>query len=148
MPGGDAMNQKELEILWAETLRAEPLTEGQLDRLANAVVDVYESGHLLSRLHINRFKQIQERTGETFEPENFGLPFARAFIADEIGFTNWDALLSEIRNPGDKPILFKYAVAAMERGDFSALETMVGGTEKFDDQMIDWYEKGYFESGS
>jgi hypothetical protein len=44
------------------------------------------------------------------------------------------------------PILFHYAIAALWRGDFTALEQTIGGPDVFDETVIDWFEKGYFEN--
>jgi len=72
---------------------------------------------------------------------------ARAFIADEMDFTGWDKLIAAVedRSANGKPLLFRYAVAAMEMGNFSALEAAVGGAEKFDGQIRSWHESGYFD---
>ena len=42
------------------------------------------------------------------------------------------------------PALFEYAVGAMDRGDFSALEERIGA-ERFHDQIVEWFERGLFE---
>lgn len=44
-----------------------------------------------------------------------------------------------------QPPLFDYAVAAMERGDFSALEAEIGA-DNFYSQIVDWHENGFFNS--
>jgi ankyrin repeat protein len=46
--------------------------------------------------------------------------------------------------PNAYPILFQYAIAALRRGDFTALEEMVGGSEVFSETVIDWHKRGYF----
>lgn len=140
------MNRYELENMWGETLRSAAPSVEQFERLAQAVVDTYVSGDESFRQHIkNRFNRVTNSTGQDLDAENFDLAMARAFIADEIGYSRWDGLIDSIENRSDRPILFQYAVAAMWRGDFSALELMVGGREKFDDQIIEWYENGFFE---
>lgn len=143
------MNRRDLEELWSRTLRAPTSRPEQFDQIAKAALDVYESGDAQFRQHIqNRLRQINEWTGENLDQDDFDLRLARVLIADEIGFKNWEELKREIENGSDTrpPILFQYAVAAMERGDFSAFETMVGGADKFDEQIVDWHEKGYFDS--
>lgn len=142
------MNTAELQTLWSETLRASTPTAEQFGRLANAVVDVYSSGDTRFRQHIkNRYQRVTEATGQTFDEQNFDLAMARAFIADEIGFASWNELTRSLEYPAENgyPILFRYAIAAMWRGDFTALEHAVGGCGAFDEQIIDWYEKGYFD---
>lgn len=49
----------------------------------------------------------------------------------------------EVRN--SQPPLFEYTVAAMDRGDFSALEEAIGA-DNFYSQIVDWYESGSFET--
>jgi ankyrin repeat protein len=142
------MNRRELEELWGETLRSPAPKVEQFDRLAHGVVEVYVSADASFMQHIkNRFNRVAKSTGQNLVSENFDLAMARAFIADEIGFSSWDDLVNAVKNSSEvgRPILFQYAVAAMERGDFTALETMVGGAERFDDQIIEWYEKGFFD---
>ncbi len=140
------MTRQELENLWSETLTDESSRPEQFERLAGAALDVYASGDPFFRQHMtNRMRQVSERAGENFG-NGFDLAAAKRIVADEIGFGDWDDLVSEIesRTPDGRPILFQYAIAAMERGDFSALESMVGGPDKFDGAVIDWYEKGFF----
>ncbi len=142
------MTLEGLEELWGKTLRSDRPTESQFDQLAQAVVELYASGDSRFRQHIqNRFKRVTNRTGHPSDPENVDLWAARAFVADEIGFNSWNELTSYIQNHADQkyPFLFQYAIAAMERGDFTTLESMVGGADKFDDQIKEWYEQGYFE---
>jgi tetratricopeptide (TPR) repeat protein len=139
------MNRKELEILWSETLRSEKPTESQFDTLTNAVVEVYSSGDIQFRQHIrNRFNRVSESTGVQLDPENFKAETARAFIADEIGFTSWDDLIDALSDQDQKPVLFQYAVAAMERGDFSALESAIG-PDRFHGQIVTWFENDIFQ---
>lgn len=142
------MNRHDLDKRWAETLRGRP-TAAELERLAEAVAEVCASGDVRFRQHIrNRLKRIGEISGTDYSDEAFGPELARLVVANEIGFENWDALINSVENPADDemPILFRYAVAAMERGDFSAFETMVGGPDRFHDQIVDWYEEGLFDS--
>ena len=142
------MNRREIEDLWRETLRSARPTPEQFDRLANGIVSVYASGDPRSARHIqNRLKQIAERTGQTFDTGGIDLVTAQTLIADEVGYGSWDDLVESVRNQTEtrRPILFQYAIAAMERGDFSALETMVGGRAQFTLQIIEWFEKGYFD---
>lgn len=142
------MDGRELNELFGKTVRAAQPKVEQFDLLANAILEAYLSGtDPRLRMHIqNRLKQIRKRTGETLAEQDFDLSMARLVIADEVGFSGWDELAEKLSG-GDlkKPLLFQYAVAAMVRGDFTALEEAVGGPEQFDDQIIEWYENGYFE---
>lgn len=45
----------------------------------------------------------------------------------------------------EKPALFQYAIGAMERGDFSALEERIGA-DRFHDQIVEWFDGGLFEN--
>jgi hypothetical protein len=142
------MDREDLKKLWVNTLGASDQTAGLYDRLAQGVLDVYQSGDPAFRQHIkNRFRRVTETTGQTFDAENFSLSMARAFIADEIGFSSWSELMQAIEHPtaNQYPILFRYAIAAMWRGDFTSLEETVGGPEAFDDRIIGWHESGYFD---
>ncbi len=38
------------------------------------------------------------------------------------------------------------AIIALEKGDFSRLESMLGGPDGFDRQIVEWCENGRFES--
>ena len=143
------MDRRELEQLFGETLRSAEPHEAQFDRLAHALVETYNSGDIRFQQHTkNRSARVTQSTGQSFDADNFDLAMAQAFIADEVGFTNWSKLLDAVKNRSGKrhPILFQYAIAALWRGDFSALESMVGGPDHFDDTVIEWYEKGYFDS--
>jgi len=124
MSGKKVMNREELQQLWAYTLRALEQTPDKYDRLAQGVLEVYQSGDDRFRQHIkNRSGRVTEATGQNFDPENFDLAMARAFIADEIGFNSWDKLIDAVQNPAERkyPLLFQYAIAAMWRGDFTGL---------------------------
>jgi len=139
------MDHHELDQLWRKTLRSP--TQEQFELLAQGVVVLYLSGDSRFRQHIeNRFNRVTKRTGVRLDAKNFDLVMARAFIADEIGFKSWDALTERIENSSTEklPILFLYAIAAMEMGNFSSLESTIGGQEAFDGQIINWFEKGYF----
>ena len=142
------MNRREFRTLWAETLDSPEQTVEMYGLLANKVVDVYKSGDKNFAQHVkDRFGRVAKTTGQTFDAENFDLAGARAFIADEIGFTSWDELTRFIEHPKENryPILFRYAIAAMWRGDFTAFEQTIGGGDAFDDRVIEWYENGYFD---
>lgn len=141
------MNRLELEQLFAETLRSADPREEQFDHLAQAIVEIYDSGDVHFKQHIkNRFGRVTDSTGQSFDADNFDLAMARAFIADEIGFTSWSELIASIQNPAERryPILFQYAVSALWRGDFTSLENTIGGPRAFDDQIKNWFEAGYF----
>jgi hypothetical protein len=141
------MDRNELEKLWGETLRSPAPKVEQFDHFAHGVVDTYVSGDVSFREHIkNRSGRVTKSTGQTFNAEHFDLAMARAFVADEIGFSGWDKLVDSIWNPaGDsRPLLFQYAIAALWRGDFSSLERAIGGSEAFDAQITNWLEAGYF----
>ncbi len=143
------MNSTQLNELFSSTLRSTTPSVEQFEQLAMAVVEVHSSGDPSFRRHIqNRLKRIGKRSGQEFADGELDVSIARLLIADEIGFACWDELVDAIANHGDdsRPLLFQYAIAAMERGDFSALESMVGGSDRFDDQVAEWYDKGYFKN--
>jgi len=135
------MNQDQLKELWRETL-ALPST-AKLDEVATAVIELYSSDSQFGEHIKNRSKRVTNSTGVEFDPNNFGIDAARAFVADETGFRSWDDLIVAVERPDTTPILFRYAVAAMDRGDFTALEEAIG-PEKFHDQIIEWFENGLF----
>ena len=140
------MSFVELKTLWSETLRSRTTDPGQYDRLVQGVLDVYHSGEGGFPQHIkNRSKRVSKSTGFELDPDNFDTAAARAYIADEIGFSSWGELINEVEDPGEKPILFHYAIAAMDRGDFTALEEAIG-PEKFHAQVVEWYESGLFKN--
>src|SRR5580765_1717763 len=118
------MDRRALDQLFAETLRSAEPREEQYDRLAQAVVETYDSGDINFREHIkNRSGRVTKSTGQSFDPDNFDLAMARAFVADEIGFTSWNELIDAVQNPSGQryPILFRYAIAALWRGSFTGL---------------------------
>ena len=140
------MDRPELEQLFRETLGSAEPREEQFDRLAEAVVETYKYADVNFRRHIkNRSERVTQSTGQTFEADRFNLAMARAFIADEIGFTNWSELIDAVNKPSEQQytILFRYAIAALWRGDFTSLEKTVGPMA-FHDQIKAWYEAGYF----
>lgn len=140
------MNRKELEKLWSETLRSSDQTPAEYDRLAESVLEVYQSGDAQFREHIKkRSGRVTKATGQSFNADNFDIDMARAFIVDEIGFKSWSELIHSVKSPAERkyPLLFHYAIAALWRGDFTSLEQMVGGPDAFDDQIMDWYESGF-----
>ena len=135
------MDRVELENLWRETLRS---PERDLDSLALAVIEC-AARDFQFRQHIrNRSKRVKERTGAEIDPEKFDIGAARAFIADEIGFASWKELLAASADPEARPLLFCYAVAAMDRGDFTALESAIG-EDRFHEQVVEWFEAGMFD---
>lgn len=144
------MNGRELNELFDKTVRSARPDVDQFEQLANALLEAHRSGDFRLQQHIrNRLKQIGDRTGENLVDRELDIGVARLVIADEIGFAGWDELIERLTNDeGEKPILFQYAVAAMVRGDFSALEEALGGSECFTDQIVDWYEAGYFDDES
>lgn len=140
------MNRVELEQLWAKTFRSPSVVD--LETLARAISDLYLSGDRNFAVHVrNRLKQISEKTGSDHGASDLDLETARLLIADEAGFDGWDELLETVRSQDKttRPLLFQYAIAAMERGDFSALESMVGGADRFYEQIREWYEAGLFQ---
>jgi tetratricopeptide (TPR) repeat protein len=135
--------------MWSELLRSDVSSAEDYERLAQRVVEVYESGDARFREHIkNRSARVTESTGQSFDADNFDLAMARAFVADEIGFSSWDALSDEISDPTNRkyPILFHYAIAALWRGDFTALDQTIGGDDAFFEKIVDWYENGYLNA--
>lgn len=141
------MTARELKQLGRKALLSDEQSIGDYERLAEAVLDLYANGDVQFGKHIqNRSKRVTEATGIALDTANFDIEMARAFIADELGFTSWGGLIDAVRagNERLRPIVFEYAIAAMWRGDFTALEEMLG-PDSFDDTIIDWFEKGYFE---
>lgn len=141
------MDRKELQLLWSDTLRSPEQSPEKYEQLAQAVLAVYKSGDGAFRQHIkNRSRHVTEATGQSFDADNFGIEMARAFVGDEIGFNSWDELLQAVRDPAKRKYLlpFQYAIAAMWRGDFSAFDQAVGGSDAFNARVKEWYEKGYF----
>lgn len=140
------MSRDELNQQWTKTLRDANASANEYERLAHAVLEMYESGDGRFREHIkNRFGRISKTTGQAFDADDFDLDMARAFVADEIGFASWDELIDAVSDPSRReyPILFEYAIAALWRGDFTALENRIGGPDAFDKTVIDWFEKAY-----
>lgn len=140
------MNGRELQQLFSQTLGSDSPTVEQFEQLAAALFEAHQSGEPRLRQHVeNRLKQISKRTGKELTAEQFDIDTARLVIADEIGFGSWDELVRGLTSDaGEKPVLFRYAVAAMVRGDFSALEEAVGGPDRFDDKIVEWHENGFF----
>jgi hypothetical protein len=137
------MTRRELEKLWCETLRADSSGLADYERLASTVTEVY-AGDPRFREHLkNRSRRVLETTGVTFDADNFDIAMARGYIADELGFTGWEKLVESVENFSGRPMLFKYAVAALWRGDFSALESAIG-RGAFDDKVRAWLDAGYF----
>jgi hypothetical protein len=115
----------------------------RFERLAEAVVNLYRSGDRGFRQHIkNRFNRVKERTGIDHDPGNFDTEMAHAFVADELGFRRWSELMDAATDVNGKPILFHYAVAAMDRGDFTALEEAIG-SDRLHDEIVEWLEGGF-----
>src|SRR5688572_11469353 len=112
------MNRSEFENLSTETVRSSNPTVADFDRVARAAIDVYANDDRFQEHVGNRLKRISERTHEDLSQAEFDLPIARVLIADELGFENWVALTDALRSTTerDKPLLFRYAVAAMVRG--------------------------------
>jgi Ankyrin repeats (3 copies) len=140
------MDRKEFKQLWSQTLRSTNSSSDTYNLLAQSVVDVYRSEDVDFRQHIkDRFGRVTEATSQSFDADNFTVEMARAFVADEIGFRSWDELIRAVNDPAKRkyPLLFHYAMAALWRGDFTALEQAIGGPNAFDRQAIEWYEKGY-----
>ncbi len=42
--------------------------------------------------------------------------------------------------------LWKQAVKDITDGNYSRVEKVLGGGEAFDNQIIDWFDRGYFEN--
>jgi hypothetical protein len=140
------MNRKDLRQMCSEILRSDNSSAENYDVLAHGVIEVYRSEDDNFRQHIkDRARRVTETTGQEFDADNFDIEMARAFIADEIGFTGWEELIQAVNDPERReyPILFHYAMAALWRGGFTALEQTLGGPDVFDDQIIGWYESGY-----
>ena len=138
------MNRKELGQLWAGVLRSPNSSADQIESLARSVVDVYRADENFKQHIKNRSSRVTETTGQHFDLNSFDVEMARAFIADEIGFRGWNELIESVNDPSSRKysLLFHYAMAALWRGDFTALDETVG-TDAFDEKTIDWYERGY-----
>ena len=140
------MDKEKLDEMWRKAVgSAEP---AQMEELSTALVEAWHSEDPSFRRHMkNRLRQIRDLSQEEARNVVFDLAAARSVIADEVGFAGWDEMADALakRTADSRPFLFQYAIAAMVRGDFSALESMVGGPERFDDQIADWFEKGYFK---
>ena len=140
------MDRVELDTLWSKTLRLTEDKPADLEKLAESVFEVYRHGDRQFGQHVsNRLKQIGKVRGMKLPEESFDMETAKLLVADEIGFSDWDSLIAWTERRHKKPLIFQYAVAAMVRGDFSALESTVGGPDSFHDVIVDWFEKGYFE---
>jgi len=137
-----------MEQLLSEVLRTATPTVEKLDRVAEAIFGLVRSGEARFLGHVkNRLDQIASSTGEAFDVGSFDLKTAQRLVANEVGCSNWDELKSAAEDHASRrePLLFKYSIAAMERGDFTALESMIG-PEPFDEQIVDWYETGKFDN--
>jgi tetratricopeptide (TPR) repeat protein len=143
------MDREGFNQLWSDTVCNSRAKPQDYERLAQSVLDLYHAGDENFRRHIaNRSGSVAKATGQTFDALNFDLSMARAFIADEIGFNSWDKLIAAVRDPEGRryPIVFEYAIAALWRGDFTSLETTIGGPRRFNEQVIEWFDNGYFEN--
>ncbi len=135
----------ELDELWSKTLRMTEATPANFEELAAAVLEVHRSGDPSFAQHVsNRLRSICKERGASTPDTTFDLNTAKLLVADEIGFPDWGSLLAAIVLRDQRPLIFHYAVAAMKRGDFSALESTVGGPDLFHDAIVSWYEKGFF----
>lgn len=143
------MNLEDINKLWRKVLTDEHQSLDRYELLARSMVDLYNTGDAEFRRNFkNRFGRVTERTGQLFDHDNFNLDMSRAFIADELGFTGWDNLLKVLEHPKEEvyPMLFRFAIAAMEMGNFSSLESVMGGADVFDQQIRGWFEAGYFDN--
>ena len=137
------MNRDELKDLWRKTL-AKPTIVG-LKELARSVAVLCDSDSGFRQHIANRSECVTSRTGIAIDPNQFNIESARTFIVDEIGFTSWNDLVSAVKDPDNIPLLFRYAIAAMDRGDFTALEEAIG-PENFHDRVAEWFENGLFKN--
>ncbi len=140
------MNQKELRSKWSEVLRKGEPTTADFDGLVDAVISTYARDIDGFRQHMkNRFGRVTETTGQAFDPDSFDQAMARAFIADEVGFVSWEALIERVSYPrsDDYPMLFQFAIAALWRGDFTALNETIGA-DRFDFQIQEWIDEGLY----
>ncbi|MFL6466921.1 MAG: hypothetical protein ACJ72Z_03090, partial [Pyrinomonadaceae bacterium] len=114
------MDRDSPKELWHKTLST-PSVKG-FEEVARSIVENYSTNTRFREHIANRSERVSERTGIKFDPDNFDIESARAYVADEIGFTSWEKLIDAVEGPGEKPILFHYAIAAMDRGDFTSLQ--------------------------
>ena len=140
------MDRYELETLWSKTLRRSHQSEADIDNIAGAILEVLRNGDDRFVAHLsNRIKDICAKRGLDLPSDVFDLDRARLFLADELGFPDWASLIDSVEKPYKTPLIFKYAVAAMERGDFSSLESTIGGPASFHETIVGWYLQGYFD---
>ena len=138
------MNRLELETLWRDTLNLPNPSASAFERLVEGMLDVYMSDKPFREHVRNRTKDIRKRVGGD-SSDNFDETTARHLVADEIGFEGWEDLVEFGEDPNKRrPLLFEYAVAALVRGDFSALESAIGRA-KFSARISEWYDAGYLE---
>jgi hypothetical protein len=137
------MNRHDFETTWNAALRSDDPSLADFDALAQGVIELVATDDQF-RVHAsNRLRQIDSQALADLSSGNVDLPIARRLIADELGFDNWSAL-TEATETMSEPLLFRYAVAAMVRGDFSALESAIGA-DAFCDRIVEWYEDGRFD---
>lgn len=134
----------QLEELWGNTLRSPMPALKQFECLAAGLVELSAESDLQTRQQIeHRLQQM----GIPNDGRSLDLDIARLLVADEIGCDSWDELVHSITQADDgrPPLLFRYAIAAMQRGDFSKLGSRVGGPNQFDEQIRRWFEAGHFD---
>ena len=135
------MNRSELDNRFRELVNASAVSPEDLDQFTAAMLEAYGLDPEF-KVHIgNRLRQLSDK-GTITAGAGIDLDTARAILADEIGFESWEELLKAAK---DGPLLLRYAAAAMERGDFSALESAIG-PESFDRQIRESVHNGAFDS--
>ena len=136
------MDRDSPKKLWHKAL-ARPSVKGFED-LTMSIVENYSTNERFREHIANRSERVSERTGITFDPDKFDIESAQACVAEEIGFTSWEKLIDAVENPAENPILFHYAVSAMDRGDFTGLQEAIR-PENFHVQIVEWFERSFFQ---
>jgi tetratricopeptide (TPR) repeat protein len=136
----------ELGKKFAQFLRSG--SRDELDELVRLVLERHERSEPFREHVSSRLRQIDEAAGVALESGEFDTAAARVLIADEAGFSGWSDLIDTIEHRREDlyPPIFRYAIAAMRRGDFTALDDVLGGSEGFELNVRDWHERGYFAS--
>jgi tetratricopeptide (TPR) repeat protein len=134
------MDRHELNKYFRDLMHLDAASSGEFDDLANAILDLYHTDPQFHRHVENRLRQMSEK-GLLAAGKDLDLETARALVADEVGFAGWADLIAGAK---EGPLRFRYILAAMERGDFTAVESAIG-PDKFDVQIKEWVENGLFK---
>lgn len=125
------MTKDELELLFRRLLWFDVPAKEDFEEFSTAILDLYRRAPQFRRHITLRFRQMADANIVASDTK-VNLDSVRKLVAGEIGFAGWDELMAATDSG---PLLFRYAVAAMERADFTALESAVGGPGEFDKQI-------------